>query len=284
MLSCWRRRWSWRSCSWAAVKGLMPGAKDIDDEAHPPAPQTGSSPLNRGFNDLISTSAAQQALAAQSENLTMWSRCVVRMHSSHTDRSQQASALSISHPPTRKKKTNIEQSLEQTIKWLPEKSNAGVEVIDRTELELDIVTAISNTMIKSSYQKNGRCCWSIMVRTYSWDYSTLFGKEAQGLVSRTRWQSFYQPQKYSFRINRLRQTKYQKKRLPTATQRTRTNKACHGVLNEPAGVGRRSKVQSICKQVLQHHQHLQQIYEYLPQWINISSDYLVIIMTALPPF
>ncbi len=40
-------------------------------------------------------------------------------------------------------------ALEQTIKILAEKSNAGVEVFDRAEFELDIVTAVSNAMTQN---------------------------------------------------------------------------------------------------------------------------------------
>ena len=36
--------------------------------------------------------------------------------------------------------------MEQTIKILAEKSNAGVEVFDRTEFQLDVATAASNAI------------------------------------------------------------------------------------------------------------------------------------------
>ncbi len=49
--------------------------------------------------------------------------------------------------------TNAEQSLEQTINILAEKSNAGVEVPERAEFELDIVTAVSNTITQEKLSK-----------------------------------------------------------------------------------------------------------------------------------
>ncbi len=49
--------------------------------------------------------------------------------------------------------TNAEQSLEQTINILAEKSNAGVEVLERAEFELDIVTAVSNTITQEKLSK-----------------------------------------------------------------------------------------------------------------------------------
>lgn len=49
--------------------------------------------------------------------------------------------------------TQTEQSLEQTIKILAEKSNAGVEAIERAEFELGIVTAVSNTITQEKLSK-----------------------------------------------------------------------------------------------------------------------------------
>ena len=49
--------------------------------------------------------------------------------------------------------TKTEQSLEQTIKILAEKSNAGVEAIERAEFELGIVTAVSNTITQEKLSK-----------------------------------------------------------------------------------------------------------------------------------
>ena len=46
-------------------------------------------------------------------------------------------------------------ALEQIIKILTEKSNAGVEVFDRAEFELDIVTAVSNAMTKEDLSEEG---------------------------------------------------------------------------------------------------------------------------------
>ena len=49
--------------------------------------------------------------------------------------------------------TNAEQSLDQTVNILAEKSNAGVEVLERAEFELDIVTAASNTITQEKLSK-----------------------------------------------------------------------------------------------------------------------------------
>lgn len=46
-------------------------------------------------------------------------------------------------------------ALEQTIKVLAEKSNAAVEVFDRAEFELDIVTAVSNALTQEELAEEG---------------------------------------------------------------------------------------------------------------------------------
>ncbi len=47
------------------------------------------------------------------------------------------------------------RALEQTIKILAEKSNAAVEVFDRAEFELEIVTAVSNAMTQEELAEEG---------------------------------------------------------------------------------------------------------------------------------
>ena len=95
----------------------MPGAKDIDAEAHPPAPETLSFPLNRAYRKILYDMLRRNGLGPrkagiQPRGLDVLCECspVIQIDLSEKVRYQ------FLFPQLVKKLTKIEQSLEQTIK------------------------------------------------------------------------------------------------------------------------------------------------------------------------